>query len=175
MRRNIAQRSHFRAAQVRSGSLPDAGPIGRSPALLEMPRPMNPGTIRIAIIADTYPPLRMSGAVQMRDLVQAFSDEGHEPTVIVPTSGLDCPWRIERDGRITVLRVRTLPTKDVGHVRRVIAEMLLPFILLRAVTASGLRGVRWGGGGVVRADDLPRSACPPATPRERLPELSDTA
>ena len=106
---------------------------------------MNPVTMRIAIIADTYPPLRMSGAVQMRDLVQAFSDEGHEPTVIVPTSGLDCPWRIERDGRITVLRVRTLPTKDVGHVRRVIAEMLLPFILLRAVTASGLRGVRWGG------------------------------
>ena len=101
--------------------------------------------MRIAIIADTYPPLRMSGAVQMRDLVRAFADEGHEPTVIVPTTGLDRPWAIERDGRITVLRVRTLPTKDVGHVRRVIAEMLLPFILLRAVTASGLRSVRWDG------------------------------
>lgn len=101
--------------------------------------------MRIAIIADTYPPLRMSGAVQMRDLVRAFADEGHEPTVIVPTTGLDRPWAIERDGRITVLRVRTLPTKDVGHIRRVIAEMLLPFILLRAVTASGLRSVRWDG------------------------------
>ena len=101
--------------------------------------------MRIAIIADTYPPLRMSGAVQMRDLVRAFADEGHEPTVIVPTTGLDRPWAIECDGRITVLRVRTLPTKDVGHVRRVIAEMLLPFILLRAVTASGLRSVRWDG------------------------------
>ena len=101
--------------------------------------------MRIAIIADTYPPLKMSGAVQMRDLVRAFADEGHEPTVIVPTSGLDRPWVLERDGRVTVLRVRTLPTKDVGHVRRVIAEMLLPFILLRAVTASGLRPVRWDG------------------------------
>jgi glycosyltransferase involved in cell wall biosynthesis len=101
--------------------------------------------MRIAIIADTYPPLRMSGAVQMRDLVRAFSDEGHEPTVIVPTGGLDRPWVIERDGRITVLRVRTMPTKDVGHIRRVIAEMLLPFILLRAFTASGLRKVRWDG------------------------------
>jgi glycosyltransferase involved in cell wall biosynthesis len=101
--------------------------------------------MRIAIIADTYPPLKMSGAVQMRDLVRAFADEGHEPTVIVPTSGLDRPWVLERDGRVTVLRVRTLPTKDVGHVRRVIAEMLLPFILLRAVSASGLRSVRWDG------------------------------
>ncbi|MBM4111067.1 MAG: glycosyltransferase family 4 protein [Phycisphaerae bacterium] len=101
--------------------------------------------MRIAIIADTYPPLRISGAVQMRDLVRTFADEGHEPTIIVPSSTLDRPWVIERDGRLTVLRVRTLATKDVGHIRRVIAEMLLPFILLRAVTASGLRSVRWDG------------------------------
>ena len=50
---------------------------------------------RIAIIADTYPPLRISGAVQMRDLVREFADQGHHPTVIVPAAGLDRPWRLE--------------------------------------------------------------------------------
>jgi len=104
--------------------------------------------MRLAIIADTFPPLRISGAVQMRDLVRQFAAEGHEPTVIVPTPGLGQGWSIERDGRITVLRVRTLPTKDVSYVRRAIAEMLLPHILIRALRKSGVAtdcfdGVIW--------------------------------
>lgn len=104
--------------------------------------------MRLAIIADTFPPLRISGAVQMRDLVRQFAADGHEPTVIVPTPGLGQGWSIERDGRVTVLRVRTLPTKDVSYARRAIAEMLLPHILIRALRKSGVAtdgfdGVIW--------------------------------
>ena len=61
--------------------------------------------MRIAVIADTYPPLRISGAVQMRDLVRELANQGHEPTVIVPASGLDRPWKLEEADGVTVLRV----------------------------------------------------------------------
>jgi glycosyltransferase involved in cell wall biosynthesis len=101
--------------------------------------------MRLAIIADTFPPLRISGAVQMRDLVRQFAEDGHEPTVIVPTPGLGQGWSLERDGRTTVLRVRTLPTKDVSYARRAIAEMLLPHMLIRALRKSGIAGTRWDG------------------------------
>jgi glycosyltransferase involved in cell wall biosynthesis len=101
--------------------------------------------MHLVIIADTYPPLKMSGAVQMRDLVREFAAQGHEVTVVVPSSGLGRAWTVERDGRVTLLRVRTMRTKDVGHARRLLAEILLPFILLRALTVSGLRSTRWDG------------------------------
>jgi glycosyltransferase involved in cell wall biosynthesis len=101
--------------------------------------------MRLAVIADTYPPLRISGAVQMRDLVRELADQGHEPTVIIPAPELDRPWLIERADGITVLRVRTPPTKRIGYVRRTINELRLPYVLLRAMTQSGLRATRWDG------------------------------
>ena len=101
--------------------------------------------LRIAVVADTYPPLRISGAVQMRDLVRELADQGHEPTVIIPAPDLDRPWVIESSDGVTLLRVRTPPTKRIGYVRRTINELRLPYVLLRAMTQSGLRAKRWDG------------------------------
>ena len=101
--------------------------------------------VRVVIIADTYPPLRISGAVQMRDLALEFAHQGHHPTVVVPDSQLDRPWKIEQSNGVTVLRCRTAATKDIGYVRRTLNEMRLPYALLRALRQSGLRAVRWDG------------------------------
>jgi len=101
--------------------------------------------MRIAIIADTYPPLRISGAVQVRDLARELVIQGHEPTVIVPRGPLDGPSKLERADGVTVLRCRTPPTKDIGYIRRTINEMRLPYALLRALRQSELRNVRWDG------------------------------
>jgi glycosyltransferase involved in cell wall biosynthesis len=101
--------------------------------------------MRLIVIADTYPPLKMSGAVQMRDLVRELAGQGHFVTVVAPSAGHRRAWSIEQEGRVTLLRVRTMQTKDVGHLRRLVAEILLPFILLRALSASGLRTARWDG------------------------------
>ena len=40
--------------------------------------------MRIALIADTFPPLRTSGAVQLRDLAREFVRQGHALTVLLP-------------------------------------------------------------------------------------------
>ncbi|NBX36407.1 MAG: glycosyltransferase WbuB [Planctomycetes bacterium] len=101
--------------------------------------------MRLIIIADTYPPLRISGAVQMRDLVREFVEQGHSPTVVVPTPGLTQPWLIERCDGITHLRVRTPRTKDIDYVRRTLNEMRLPHVLLRALRNSGLNTEAWDG------------------------------
>src|SRR5260221_13589252 len=101
--------------------------------------------MRVAFIADTFPPLRISGAVQMRDLVLEFARQGHSATVIVPDQTLNESWRIDRTNGTTVLRCRTPPTKDIGYVRRTINEMRLPHALLRAVRASDLRREQWDG------------------------------
>jgi len=101
--------------------------------------------MRLVIIADTYPPIRISGAVQMRDLVRELADQGHDPTVIVPAAWLTEPWKIERTGQITILRVRTPQTKDVPYVRRTINEMRLPYALLHGMKAAGVPLGGWDG------------------------------
>ncbi len=101
--------------------------------------------MRIAIVADTFPPIRISGAVQMRDLVREFAAQGHETTVIVPAASQPQPWTVERASGLTVLRVRTPPTKDVNYVRRTLNEMRLPHALGRGMRAAGLPLSGWEG------------------------------
>jgi glycosyltransferase involved in cell wall biosynthesis len=99
--------------------------------------------LQIAVISTDYPPLRTSAAVMLRDLVQQFAALGHRPVVIVPSLTSDQPWTVERLDGIEVLRVAAPPTRASTHLRRAIAEMWLPFAMLRNVRKSPFRSVKW--------------------------------
>lgn len=99
--------------------------------------------MRIALLSDAYPPMRTSGAVQLRDLSQEFVRQGHEVTVMVPSQDIDSPFAIEMLAGVQVLRLAALRTKDTGHVRRTLGEMLLSFLMLRGYRKSPLRDVKW--------------------------------
>lgn len=101
--------------------------------------------MRIALIADTFPPLRTSGAVQLRDLSREFVRQGHAITVMLPTVGLSRPWLIEDFHGVQVLRLKAPRTKDIGYVRRTINEFLMPFVMLLNLRKSPLADVRWDG------------------------------
>jgi hypothetical protein len=101
--------------------------------------------LRIALIADAYPPMRTSAAVQLRDLSQEMVRQGHNPTVIIPSSSLDKPWVLEEMNGVQVLRVKAPPTKDIGYIRRTINEFMLPFFMLYNLRKSPLSKVKWDG------------------------------
>lgn len=86
--------------------------------------------MRVAIISDVYPPLRSSGAVQLRDLARELVAQGHEVMVIVASPHLDSPWLIDEAGGVVVTRLRTPKSKDMGHVRRAVGEFLMPFAMM---------------------------------------------
>ncbi len=101
--------------------------------------------MRIAIIADVFPPLRSSGAVQLRDLSLELVRQGHQPTVLIPAADINQPWLLEDMSGVHVVRLKAPRTKDVGYVRRTIAEFLMPFAMLKSLRKSPLSGVRWDG------------------------------
>ncbi|AVA13635.1 glycosyltransferase family 4 protein [Sphingopyxis sp. MG] len=92
--------------------------------------------MRIAIIADAYPPLRSSGAVQLRDLSREFARQGHETTVLVASPDLDTAYRIDKADGITVARLGSPPTKDIGYVRRMANEFRMPFAMMHNLKQS---------------------------------------
>lgn len=101
--------------------------------------------MRIALIADSFPPLRTSGAVQLRDLAREFVRQGHQLTVLLPSAEISEPWRVEDFDGAQVVRLKAPKTKDIGYVRRTIGEFLMPFAMLRNLRRSPLAGERWEG------------------------------
>jgi glycosyltransferase involved in cell wall biosynthesis len=86
--------------------------------------------VRLAIISDAFPPMKTSGAVQIRDLSRELADSGHIPCVITPDPNLSESYKFTEERGVRILRVRTLPTKDVAYVYRALAEFLTPFIII---------------------------------------------
>jgi glycosyltransferase involved in cell wall biosynthesis len=101
--------------------------------------------MRIALIADTFPPLRTSGAVQLRDLSRELVRQGHELTVLLPSPEIKNRWLLEEVDGAKVLRLRAPRTKDLGYVRRTVGEFLMPFAMLRNLRRSPLRDAQWDG------------------------------
>lgn len=101
--------------------------------------------MRIALIADTFPPLRTSGAVQLRDLSREFARQGHALTVLLPSADIEQPWREESFDGIQVLRLRAPKTKDIGYARRTLAELAMPYAMLRGLRRSPLANQKWDG------------------------------
>ncbi len=101
--------------------------------------------MRLLVIADVFPPLRSSGAVQLRDLCAEFVRQGHDTTVLVASPDLAQPWRIDVWNGVRVARLRTPRTKDVGYLRRAFGECLMSFAMLWRLRGSALRGETWDG------------------------------
>ncbi len=101
--------------------------------------------LRIALIADTFPPFRTSGAVQLRDLAREFARQGHALTVLLPAAEQEQDWRLEQTDGVRVLRLKAPRTKDIGYVRRTIGEFLMPFAMRRNLRRSPLADEQWDG------------------------------
>lgn len=101
--------------------------------------------MRIALIADTFPPFRTSGAVQLRDLSREFVRQGHDLTVLLPAAEQKVFWKVEGFDGVQVLRLKAPRTKDINYARRTLAELLMPFAMLRNLRESPIAKERWDG------------------------------
>lgn len=101
--------------------------------------------MQIVLLADAFPPMRSSAAVQLKDLAAEFLRQGHATTVIVPSSDIGRSWSCEKVDGITVLRLRAPPTKNIGYVRRTIGEILMPVFMWWNLRTSPFSGGGWEG------------------------------
>jgi glycosyltransferase involved in cell wall biosynthesis len=101
--------------------------------------------MRIALIADTFPPHRTSGAVQLRDLSREFARQGHALTVLLPSPAQLAPWSLEDVDDVQLLRLKAPRIKAISYVRRTLGEFVMPFAMLRQFRKSPLFNERWDG------------------------------
>jgi glycosyltransferase involved in cell wall biosynthesis len=85
--------------------------------------------MHILIISDAYPPMRTSCATQIYDLAQAFIEQSHQVSIVIPSHSQKKSVEISNADGPTVYSVRCFKTKDVGYARRTLAEFINPFII----------------------------------------------
>lgn len=102
--------------------------------------------MRLAIIADTFVPLRTSGAVQLYDLSRELVRQGHQVTVMVPDTDVgSMGYELSNMEGVQVCRLRAPRMKDVGYLRRTLAEWFNPYAMAFGLGRSPLASVRWDG------------------------------
>ena len=101
--------------------------------------------MEVALVADAFPPLRSSAAVQLRDLALEFVRQGHQITIIIPSSEITKRYVHEKINGVDILRIKSLKTKGVNYFRRTLAEFLMPYILLNGLRSTKFANTRWDG------------------------------
>ena len=92
--------------------------------------------MNILLISDAFPPMRTSAAVHMHDLAMEFCNQGTRVTILVPYSGQLTILDMDLPKGLTVLRLKTFRTKDIGYFRRTIAEFLMPYLMFHQFKKS---------------------------------------
>ena len=62
--------------------------------------------MKFAIITDSFPPLKNSGAIQIRDLSLEFVRQGHEIVIITPSSEISTRYLLEEVDRVQRVRLK---------------------------------------------------------------------
>ena len=92
--------------------------------------------MKIALVCQYYPPNRTSQAVQMRDLAVGFKKLGHDVYVAAPSElGTLEAVKVDSDG-VNIFKFPSFKITNVNFIKRAIGELLMPFIMLKAIRAS---------------------------------------
>jgi hypothetical protein len=102
--------------------------------------------MRIAVVADDYPPKRSSAAIQIKDLAESFALLNCRPIVIIPGAmSQKKSWALEDGNGVQVLRLRAPETKGIGFIRRTINEFLMPIFMIYGFKRSPFSGSKFDG------------------------------
>jgi glycosyltransferase involved in cell wall biosynthesis len=94
--------------------------------------------VNIAIITDSFPPLKNSGAIQIRDLSVELVRQGHDVVVLTPSSEIINPYLLTEIDKVKVIILKVPKFKDIGYFRRAIVEYFMPFIMIRHLKRNSL-------------------------------------
>jgi hypothetical protein len=101
--------------------------------------------VKFLLIADAFPPLRSSAAIQLRDLSLEFVRQGYSITVMLPDHTIDEPYTFANKDGVEIIRFKTPALKDIGYFWRTAGELLMPLFMLYHWRRSPVSQDKWDG------------------------------
>jgi glycosyltransferase involved in cell wall biosynthesis len=100
--------------------------------------------LNILLVTSQFFPKRTSAAIQMRDLAQEFVRQGHFVLLVTPAEklNLSVPSALDIEG-IKAIYLSSIRISNVGYVRRVLGEFLMPYLMYGDFKRSEYFKVSW--------------------------------
>ncbi len=100
--------------------------------------------MNILLVTSQFFPRRTSAAIQIRDLAQEFVRQGHSVLLATPAEKLNfsIPSALDVEG-VKVLYLSSIKISNVGYVRRVLGEFLMPYLMYGDFKKSEYFKVPW--------------------------------
>ena len=86
---------------------------------------------KVLFLAFAFPDMNVSFNMYTA-LVDQFHKNGHQITVLAPDENLP-QSQIKKEGEVEIIRVKTLPIKNISNIRKGISNLLLPYQYWRAL------------------------------------------
>ena len=102
-------------------------------------------SLKLVLVADTFHPLRNSGAIQLQDLACEMAAQGHKVTVIIPSHTTTNSSQIQQSHGYRVLKLKAPKTKDINYISRTLNEIAMPYFMIYNLRRSDLKSERWDG------------------------------
>jgi len=92
--------------------------------------------MKILLVADSFPPMNSSSAIQLQDLVTEFASQGHHLSVIFPTASVNKKFQILNFDSFSLMKVRIPNFRELGLFKRALTELSLSIILMHRFKRS---------------------------------------
>jgi glycosyltransferase involved in cell wall biosynthesis len=92
------------------------------------------------IIADAYPPIKSSVAVQIKHLEIELISSGHNVTLLIPDSEIKEPYKVVVDNNFEckVVHIQVKNLKSKNKMIRAISEILMPVVMINKIKKYSL-------------------------------------
>lgn len=92
--------------------------------------------MKILLFSDAFAPYQSSASIQLKDLTNQFSSEGHDVTVFTSSGYHEHNNLLDVNDDIRIFRIKNPRTKNINFLRRALAELLIPITTLIAFYRS---------------------------------------
>lgn len=101
--------------------------------------------MKLVLLADTFPPLKTSGAAQLFDLANEIASRGHDLTVFIPNGTMKNRYKVKVLNSYKVIYFRSPNFKNLNSIQRGFAELFLPIYMYLALRRTQYLAIKWNG------------------------------
>ena len=95
--------------------------------------------MKLIVICVVYPPINTSSAIQISQLVEELSENGHDISVITPDSSIKKSYIKEITNRVEIFRFKNGKVIDTTLLTRAINELIMPFKIIYTIIIKKIK------------------------------------
>ena len=101
--------------------------------------------MKLLLVADSFPPMNSSSAIQLNDLCKELSNQKHQVHIVFPSSHIDKKMEIRSNAFYSILSISIPDLRKSSLVKRAITELSLSLLLIFRFRQTSWSKIKFDG------------------------------